>query len=221
MNASNSFIRVVFFALALLVVGLVLDGCGKKEGEEAKPATAQAGGTATATIENLKTAFGAESKRVEWYEKFAQQAQRENLGDIAVLFKALSRSEKVHAEKAAALLKSKGVDPGVPTIEKIPAGKARQYLKLSLSNENIEEATWAGFKAKAAEEQWAEATEHFRRSAEADARHGRLLKRAIEQETNFARLPYMMCPECGYIVGSDKIDSCVVCKTPKEKFQKI
>jgi rubrerythrin len=221
MNASTAYLRIIFFVLSLLVVALVLHGCGKKEGEEAKPETAQSAGAAPATIENLKTAFAAEAKRVDWYEKFAKQAQKENLGDVAVLFNALARSEKVHAERTAALLKSKGVDPGTPVIEAVPAGKARQYLKLALSNENIEEGTWTGFQAKATEEQFAEAAEHFRRSAEADARHGRLLKRAIEQETNFARLPYMMCLECGYIVGSDKIDSCVVCKTPKEKFQKI
>jgi rubrerythrin len=90
-----------------------------------------------------------------------------------------------------------------------------------LSNENLEQNIYAADTTKAQEEHFAEAAEWFRRALEADGRHARLLKKAIEQETNFARLPYLMCPECGYIVGSDKMEECPVCKTKKDKFQKI
>jgi len=223
MSASKSFLGISLAVVCLLVIILVIGGCQKKEGEPAKSPAAQSvqSASASATIENLKTAYGLELKRVDWYERFSKQAQKENLGDIAVLFKALSRSEKVHADKAAALLKTKGVEATSPAIEAVAAGKARQYLKLSLSNENVEQSTMAAFQAKAVEEQFPEAAEHFRRSMEADARHGRLISRAIEMETNFARLPYVMCPECGYIVGLEKDEECRVCKTPKGKFQKI
>ena len=223
MSASKSFLRFALAVISILVMVLVIVGCQKKEGEAEKPqadASVQSA-SAPATIENLKVAYGLELKRVDWYDRFSKQAQKENLGDIAVLFKALARSEKVHADKTAELLKSKGVEPVAPTIEAVAPGKARQYLKLALSNENVEQSSMAAFQAKATEEQWAEAAEHFRRSVEADGRHGRLLSRAIEMETNFARLPYMMCPECGYIVGSEKDEECRVCKTPKGKFQKI
>lgn len=174
-----------------------------------------------ATIGNLQTAYGSELKRSLWYDRFAKQAMKENLGDIGVLFRALSRSEKVHAESAVGILKSKGIEPLAPSIDSIVPGKARQYLKLSLSNENVEQNLYSGFSAKAEEEQFTEAADWFKKALEADARHGRLLKKAIEQETNFARLPYLMCPECGYIVGSDKMEECPVCKTKKDKFQKI
>jgi len=224
MNSSNPLLRSWIVVVAIITLALILVGCGKKEGESAKPQAEQAaqpGQPATATIVNLKADYALEMKRVDWYERFSKQAQKENLGDVAVLFKALSRSEKVHADKIAALLKTKAIEVSAPTIEAAPAGKARQYLKLSLSNENVEEASMTAFQAQAKNEQFAEAEELFRRLSGADARQGRLLKRAIEQETNFARLPYVMCPECGYIVGSDKIDECPVCKTKKDKFQKI
>ncbi len=210
-----------FALLIVLVVPMMLwfSSCQKKE-EGKQPGTSQTG-QKLATVDNLQTAYGAELKRSLWYDRFAKQAMKENLGDIAVLFRALARSEKVHADNAAKLLKANGVEPLPPSIDSIAPGKAKQYLKLSLSNENVEQNLHSAFLAKAQEEQLTEAAGWFKKALEADARHGRLLKKAIEQETNFARLPYMMCPECGYIVGSDKLEECPVCKTKKDKFQKI
>ena len=198
---------------------LWLSSCQKKE--DVKQAAPQQSGQKLVTIDNLQSAYGAELKRSLWYDRFSKQAMKENLGDIAVLFKALSRSEKVHADGAANLLKMKGVEPVAPVIDSVVPGKARQYLKLSLSTENMEQNTYAADTAKAIAEQFTEAAAWFKKVLEADARHGRLLKKAVELETNFARLPYLMCPECGYIVGSDKLDECPICKTKKDKFQKI
>lgn len=216
--------RFLQFAIVIaLVVPLILSfsACQKKEGAKQEgPATVQSG-QKLATIDNLQIAYGAELKRSLWYDRFAKQAMKENLGDIAVLFRALSRSEKVHANNAANLLKMKGVEPLAPVIDSIPPGKAKQYLKLSLSNENLEHNLYISDTTTAVAEHFTEAAVWFGWALEADARHGRLLKKAIEQSTNFARLPYEMCPECGYIVGSDKLEECPVCKTKKDKFQKI
>ncbi len=212
MSALRSFPQFAFAVVSILVVALLVGGCQKKE-EQVQPPVA--------TIENLKAAYALEVKRANWYEQFSKQAQKENLGDIAVLFRALARSEQVHAERAAKLLRSKGIEPSTPTIESIVPGKARQYLKRSLSEENLEQGLYAMDTTKALEESFTEAADWFKQALDADARHIRLLKKAIELETNFARLPYLMCPECGYIVGSDKIEECQVCKAPKDKFQKI
>ncbi len=219
MKASDRFLHFSLFVTLLFCLAIVSTSCQKKEGpkEEKVEATAQK----LVTIDNLQAAYAMELKHSLWYDRFAKQAIKENLGDIAVLFHALSRSEKVHAEGAAKVLKAKGIEPISPVIDSIAPGKARQYLKLSLSNENIEQNIYAADTAKAQQEKFMEAADWFKKALGADARHGRLLKKAAEQETNFARLPYLMCPECGYIVGSDKIDECPICKTPKDKFQKI
>ena len=219
MKAPARFLHLAFFIVLAVPVMFWLSACQKKD--EGKQAASTQTTQKLVTLDNLQTAYGAELKRSLWYDRFAKQAMKENLGDIAVLFRALSRSEKVHAEAEAKLLRSKGVEPVAPAIDSIPPGKARQYLKMSLSNENLEQNFYAADTAKAREEHFTEAAEWFRRALEADARHGRLLKKAIEQENNFARLPYLMCPECGYIVGSDKLEECPVCKTKKDKFQKI
>ncbi|HCA82120.1 MAG TPA: hypothetical protein DEP53_20515 [Bacteroidetes bacterium] len=220
MSASKLFLHISLVLVSILVMALVISGCQKKEGEGAKPEVAQQA-AASASMENLKTAYAGAAKNIDWYDKFSKQAQKENLGDISVLFKALARSEKVHADMFASLLKTKGVEVTAPAAEPLPVGKARQYLKRAASSEAVEQSVLATYEKVAIDEQFAEAAELFRRSRGADERHARLLSRAIEMETNFARLPYVMCPECGYIVGSDKMDSCLVCKLPKEKFQKI
>ena len=221
MKAATSFLRSSLIFVAF-VSTLLLVGCGKKDEQKQPAQTQQQQQTQIlATLNNLQTAYGAELKRSLWYDRFAKQAQKENLGDIVVLFRALSRSEKVHADNDAKLLKSKGVDAITPAIDSVRPGKARQYLKQAQSSENVEELTYPGFIQKAQEEQFTEAVEQFKNQLAADERHGRLLKRAIEQEGSLPRVPYVMCPECGYIVGSDKIEECPICKTKKDKFQKL
>ena len=219
MKTSARFPQLAIILVSALSMLFLLASCQKKE--EVKQPVATQTAQKLVTIDNLQAAYGAEMKRSLWYDRFAKQAMKENLGDIAVLFRAISRSEKVHADNAAKLLKSKGFEPVAPAIDSIPPGKAKQYLKLSLSNENLEHNIYGADTATAQAEHFTEAAVWFAQALEADGRHARLLKKAIDQETNFARLPYMMCPECGYIVGSDKFDECPVCKTKKEKFQKI
>ena len=109
-----------------------------------------------------------------------------------------------------------------PTVEAPPAGKTKQYLKLASSSEGVEtESMYPAFVQKAELERDSVAAQMFRETLEADARHGRLLTRAMEQETNISHLPYLMCPKCGYIIGSEKDEECRVCKAKKETFKKI
>jgi rubrerythrin len=225
-KAMKGLLSVIRFCLviALVVPCLVsFNGCSKKEGpkEEAKVEQKQ-DGKSTATIENLKLAYSSEAKHTAWYEAFAKQAQKENLVEVAAMFRAISQSEKVHADNMATMLKARGVEPVAPTVEAPPAGKTKQYLKLASSSEGVEtESMYPAFAQKAELERDSVAAQAFKQTLEADARHGRLLKRAMEQESNIAKLPYMMCPRCGYIIGSDKDEECRVCKAKKETFKKI
>ena len=213
-----------FSLVVALIVPLIVSfsGCSKKEEPQQGKVEQNQEGKGTATRENLKLAYSSEVKHASWYEAFAKQAQKENLAEVAVMFRALSQSEKVHAENMANFLKAKGMEPVTPTVEAPPAGKTKQYLKSALSSEGVEtESMYPAFAQKAVLENDSVAAQMFRQTLEADARHGRLLKRAMEQETNISKLPYMMCPKCGYIIGSDKDEECRVCKAKKETFRKL
>jgi rubrerythrin len=213
------------FVVLALTMSLVLsfNGCSKKEEPKQQAKIEQKlEGKATATTENLKLAYSSEVKHASWYETFAKQAQKENLGEVAVMFRAISQSEKVHADNMANLLKAKGIEAVAPAVEAPPAGKTKQYLKSAMSSEGVEtESMYPAFIQKAELEQDSVAATLFKQTLEADARHGRLVKRAMEQETNISHLPYMMCPKCGYIIGSEKDEECRVCKAKKETFKKL
>ena len=122
----------------------------------------------------------------------------------------------------AKFLKAKGVEVTAPTVEAPPAGRTKQYLKQALSSEGVEtESMYPGYAKQAENVGDTLLARMYDQTKEADLRHGRLLKRAMEQESNISKLPYMMCPNCGYIIGSEKDEECRVCKAKKETFKKI
>jgi rubrerythrin len=222
----NSLLSVPRFALVVVLITTVVfafGGCSKKEEPKQDQKVEQkADAKSTATIENLKLAYSSEIKHASWYEVFAKQALKENLAEVAVMFRAIAQSEKVHADNMASLLKAKGVDAVAPTVDPPPAGKTKQYLKQALSSEGVEtESMYPAFSQKAELEKDSVAAQMFKQTLEADARHGRLLRRAMDQETNISHLPYVMCPRCGYIIGSEKDEECRVCKAKKETFKKL
>jgi rubrerythrin len=225
-KAMKGLLPVARFSLVVvLIIPLLISfsGCSKKEEPKDQAKVEQKKeGKATATIEDLKMAYSSEVKHSSWYDSFAKQAQKEGLAEVAIMFRALSQSEKVHADNMANLLKSEGVEVVAPTVEAPPAGKTKQYLKSALSSEGVEtESMYPAFAQKADLEKDSVAAQLFRQTLEADARHGRLIKRAMDQETNISHLPYMMCPRCGYIIGSEKDEECRVCKAKKETFKKL
>ena len=49
-------------------------------------------------IENLKEAINGESNAKRKYELYAEQAMKENLPEVANLFKAVSQAENIHVK---------------------------------------------------------------------------------------------------------------------------
>jgi rubrerythrin len=225
-NAMKGLLSVVRFSLVVvLIVPLLIsfNGCSKKEEpkEQAKVEQKRMG-KATATNENLKLGYSSELKHASWYETFAKQAQKEHKVEVAAMFRALSQSEKLHADNLENLLKARGVEPVAPIVEAPHAGTTKQYLKSAASSEGVEtESMYPAFIQKAKDEQDSVATELFTQTLKADERHGRLVKKAMDSETGISTLPYMMCPKCGYIKGSDKDTECRVCKAKIETFKKL
>ena len=71
-----------------------------------------AGAKASATtLENLQAAFNGESNANARYLAFAKQAQSEGYGEVASLFRAAARAEKIHATNHAAVIEELGALP--------------------------------------------------------------------------------------------------------------
>jgi len=209
--------KPITYLLALFVLLGVFSnmGCKKKEPEkkETKPEV---------TIENLQIAYSKSFNYSQMYSSFIKQADKENYKNVASLYRALTRSEEIHANKHAELLRKLGVEPAIPKQENIVVGKTMQTLKMAISTEEIEiQSMYPNLIRTAELEKFSEAFEQFRLIKDVDTQHYELLKDAHDRAGKIPKTPYYICTECGYILTSDKTEECPICKAKKEKFEKI
>ncbi|NDK55568.1 ferritin family protein [Pontibacter fetidus] len=81
---------------------------------------------ATQTLTNLEKAYQAESNATRRYEMFAQKASEENQEQIAKLFKAVSKSEAIHAQNHKRAIEALGGTPGEIVYEDVSVETTRQ-----------------------------------------------------------------------------------------------
>ena len=191
----------------------LLTGCKKNEAKEVKPEI---------TLQNLQTAYNQEMRISNEYALFSENAEKNRFGAIANLYKAVSRSEKIHAEMAAALLRSKGVEVTPYVANSIIVGSVMQTLRMAFSDETLEtESMYPNLARTAKAEKFPEAVELFGHSLNADKWNAGLFKDAVDKSGYIARAQYYVCPCCGYIVTSDTAKECPECHEKKEKFEKV
>jgi rubrerythrin len=212
-------IHTSFFSSAVTVLlltaafPLLLTDCKKNEAKGQK---------SEITLQNLQTAYNRESRISKEYALFAQNAEKSRYSAIANLYKAASRAEEIHAEMAAALLRSKGVPVTPYAGDSITVGTVMQTLRLALSDESLEtESMYPNLARTADAEKFPEAAESFRHALFADKQHGELFKYAVDRNGYIDRIQYYVCPCCGYIITSDTTKECPDCHEKKEKFEKI
>jgi rubrerythrin len=221
MNISETLRRVQFvaiiltpFALALLFVAYFIGCQSKPEAvKEAKP---------TVTLENLQTAYAKQIRYRDMYELFVKQAEKEKNRPMAALYRAAARSEAIHADLHARLLRANGLEPITPAPEQVVVGTVLQTLKMATSSEEIEFSSMYPNLIRSAEaEKFAEASTQFDQIRSADERHNELFQDALSRNGKPLSAQYFVCPGCGYILDSPKTEECPVCKTPKDRFEKI
>lgn len=206
-----SLLVAFLFGGSLLLVALFF-GCGQKasENEAQKPVV---------TIENLQTAYGKSLMRHRCYTTLAERAQKDRNTNVARLFQAAARSEQIHADLHASLLRKTGVEPQTQPPDSIKVGTVLQMLKQAMSNEQLETGSMYPNLIRTAElENFPEAVDQFKKVREADARHLELFRDAYDNGGRVKKTPYVVCAGCGYIMTSDKTEECPVCKTKKDKF---
>ena len=200
--------------ISVLAATILFDsGCKKKESGASRP---------DITLQNLSTAYTREMRISREYLLFSRNAERNHYSSVACLFKAASRSEEIHAEMAAALMRSKGVDVKPYTPDSIAVGTVVQTLHLAASDEGLEtESMYPNLLHTAELEKFSEAVESFRKAMTADLRHAELFKNVLNKAGSAKVDHYYVCPCCGYIITSDKVEECPDCHEKKDKFEKI
>ncbi len=196
--------RLLFFIILPLFT-LVYLGCKSEPDKPPRPET---------TIENLKVAHAAAYHRAAYYAAAGKQAEQERLGNLAKMYRAIARSEQIHAAGHEEFLKQHSEATDTTKSSSLPLGTVRQALKMGISLEATETTgLYPAMQQAAATENWPEAAEQFTQFRQADLRHAELLTNAQDRRGVLSIATYCVCQHCGYIqVDQSEAVECPVCK---------
>lgn len=160
------------------------------------------------TEENLKNAFAGESQAHMKYMAFADKAGKEDLPNVARLFRANSFAEQIHATNHLRTLSG--------------IGNTSENIKEAIEGETFEVEEMYPAYICVAEEQHEKGAETMTKWAlEAEKVHAELYKKAlesVESGKDMEAQPIHVCQVCGFTVEGEAPDTCPVCGSPKEKF---
>jgi len=178
------------------------------------------------TIENLKTGVKNETTSSLEYAAFSEKAKAEGHNEIAKLFEAISKSERVHATNHRKVLRNLGVK--VEDFKPVFDVKTTiDNLEAAIDGETYETKTmYPLFLKEARAEKNDRANKSFSWAFESELKHLVLFEKAVSALENKTEKTlssqYAVCPICGNTYEqTDLEDKCAYCGTPKEKFTKI
>lgn len=164
-----------------------------------------------ATTDNAKEALAGESQANRKYQAFSDKAAEEGFKNVAVLYRAASEAEAIHAKK---LLKVLAV-----------IGSTDKNLEASIAGETYEFTTMYPEFIKAAEaEKRSDAVLAFTHAMKAEEVHAGLYKKAldaIKAGRDIGREKVFLCPVCGNIEIGKVPDKCPICSVFGKQFREI
>jgi rubrerythrin len=164
-----------------------------------------------ATQDDLKDAFGGESRANRRYLAFAEQAQRDGFSQVAKLFRAAAAGETAHAR---ALLRAMGAVHSTP-----------ENLEEAISGESFEfKDMYPRYEATAMEEGDREAVLVFQNAMAVEEVHHNLFADALDRVRSGEDLPperIFVCRVCGNAMANERPRTCPVCSSPAEAYEEI
>src|ERR1019366_4174424 len=95
---------------------------------------------ATKTLDNLQAGFNGESNAHARYLAFAEKADQEGYGEVASLFRAAAKAEKVHSANHAVVIKEMG-GTAQAKIETPVVKSTKENLEAAIKGESYERDT--------------------------------------------------------------------------------
>ncbi len=174
---------------------------------------------------NMQDAFKGETTASAKYEAFSKKAEEEGFHEIAMLFKAASKSEKIHANNHKSVLASAKQTVPVITPE-FTVKSTKENLKDAIAGEGYEVKTmYPEFltNANAVGNQFAMVSLNY--AYKTEQKHKVFYEKALAAlEANTVKsLPtvYFVCPVCGNTYDNEAPQRCGISMTAGEKFIKI
>lgn len=173
------------------------------------------------TILNLKEAVNGELTASAKYNTFADQAAKDSLYNVEVMFRAVSKAESIHAGNHLNVLKSLGVNDFKPDTMSFEVGSTLENLRGAIENETYEfTAMYPHIISEAKAEGADDAVASFNYAQDAEIGHSKIFAETVSRLSNGSVVgaAYFVCPKCGFVYVDTPDSVCAVCKTPSEKF---
>ena len=153
-----------------------------------------------------KTIYEGEAKAALRLKLFAKQADREDLPQMAQLFRVIAFSEEIHGERALRMLKE--------------IKNTEENLKDAFESETaVAEVAYDQFLKMAADAGDNVSSTIFAHSRDVEAIHAKLYKKALDHLMGERQTTYYVCQVCGYVSDGALPDECPVCSAPKSQFK--
>lgn len=178
-----------------------------------------------ATIQNMKDAFKGETTAHAKYAAFSKKAEEEGYPQIAMLFKAASGAELIHANNHKVVLQRMGEE--IPkVIPEFTVGSTMENLKNAIEGESYEFNTmYPQFikDANAAGNYMAQISLTY--AYKVEQKHRDFYKTALKalEDGNVSSLPsvYYLCPTCGNTYATTAPARCEISMTDSKLFIKV
>lgn len=164
-----------------------------------------------ATIENAKEALAGESQANRKYLAFSEKAAEEGFKSIAVLFKAASEAEAIHAKKLLKVLAA--IDSTENNLEASIKGETHEYTTM-----------YPEFVKTAEAEKRTDAMLAFTYAMKAEEVHAGLYKKALaalKAGHDIGREKIYLCPVCGNVEIGVVPAKCPICGVFAKQFREI
>ena len=162
------------------------------------------------TRDNAFTAFMGEAKAYFRLLAYAEQADKEEVPQIALLFRAIADAERVHATRNLGLVKDLIVKDTDTNLEE-------SFQREMSVSENV----YPDFIKDAEDEGETTAATTFSHARDAEGYHAKLYERAIYHVIRDEVKAYHVCQVCGYVTDKKIPKKCPVCGASPEKFKTI
>ena len=176
------------------------------------------------TLKNLLTAFNGETNASARYTAFAVKADLEGFLKVGCLFRAVSRSEQIHAANHAAIIHKMGGAPQA-ILESTEVKTTLENLKAAIAGELYEvKEMYPAFMREAEAQMLPKARRTFRYALESEIDHVKIFQSMLEHMEHpdpewrgrlMHKSAYYVCPECGFTATQSTLDR-VPCLQPPQ-----